>query len=155
MGSSHHGEAHYVQRDGKQRRGRSKQRGEFDRDGKKDASRGRSQSRGKKDIQCHYCGKFGHLKKDCFTWKRDKAKGKEKVSAHVHALEDKPKSSVKIEELNVVTHDVDSQDILVLDYSSEMTSFTFPDAQEILCLESTVSAEILVTGEISHAWILD
>ena len=31
---------------------------------KKDASRGRSKSRGKKDIQCHFCDKFGHLKKD-------------------------------------------------------------------------------------------
>ena len=50
MGSSHHGEAHYVQREGKQRQGHRKQCGDSDRDGKKDASCGRSQSRGKKDI---------------------------------------------------------------------------------------------------------
>ena len=31
----------------------------------------------------------------------------------------------------------------------------FHDAQESLCLESTVSIEILVGGEVSHAWILD
>ena len=84
MGSSHHGEAHYVQKEQKQRQGHSKQRNDFDRDGKKDAScghsksRGRSKSCGKKDIQCHFCYKFGHLKKDCYAWKREKQKGKDK-----------------------------------------------------------------------------
>ena len=107
MGSSHHGEAHYVQKEGKQRQGRSKQRNDFDRDGKKDASCGRSKSRGgKKDIQCHFCDKFGHLKKDCYAWKREKGKSKDKGSSS--ASEDKPKSLVKIDELNVVTHTSDS-----------------------------------------------
>ena len=55
MGSSHHGEAHYVKKEGKQRQGRSKKCNDSDRDGKKDASRGCSKSRGKKDIQCHFC----------------------------------------------------------------------------------------------------
>ena len=97
------------------------------------------------------------MKKDCYAWKREKGKGKEKVSsiAHIHTLEDKPKSSVKIEELNVVTHDNDSQDIVVLNHSSEISLFTFFDVQEILCLESTVFAKILISGEISHAWIMD
>ena len=66
-------------------------------------------------------------------------------------MEDKPKSSVKIDELNVVTHNSDSEDILTLDQPSEV----FHYAQESLCLESTVSAEILISGEVSHAWILD
>ena len=39
--------------------------------------------------------------------RKDKGKEKRSSSAHVHALEDKPKSSIKIEELNVVTHDSD------------------------------------------------
>ena len=39
----------------------------------------------------------------------------------------------------------------MLDQPSEV----FHDAQESLCLESTVSAEILVSGKESHAWILD
>ena len=93
------------------------------------------------------------MKKDCYAWKREERKGKEKgsISAHVHMIEDRPKSFGKIEELNVVTHDSDSQDILALDQSSE----TFYDAQESLCLESTVSVEILISGEISHAWIMD
>ena len=60
MGSSHHGEAHYVQRDGRQHRGRSRQRGS-DKDGKNE-TRGRSKSRSKKDIQCHFCEKYGHYK---------------------------------------------------------------------------------------------
>ena len=43
----------------------------------------------------------------------------------------------------------------MLDHMSKISLFTFFDAQESLCLESTISAEILVSGEISHAWILD
>ena len=67
---------------------------------------GRSKSRGKKDIQCHFYDKFGHLKKDCYAWKREKGKSKDKGSSS--ALEDKPKSLVKINKLNVVTHTSDS-----------------------------------------------
>ena len=74
MGESHHGEAHYVQKDDEQRRGRSKHR-DCDDKGQKDASRGRSKSRGKKSVQCHFCDKYGHIKKDCHAWK--KAKGKQ------------------------------------------------------------------------------
>ena len=58
---------------------------------------------------------------------------------------------VKIDELNVVTHNSDSQDILMLDQPSKV----FHDAQDSLCSESTVSIEILVSVEVSHAWILD
>ena len=60
--------------------GHNKHRNASDRDAKKDSqSRGRSQSRGnKKDIQCHFCDKYGHMKKDCYAWKRDKGKGKDK-----------------------------------------------------------------------------
>ena len=79
MGSSHHGEAHYVQKEGKQRQGRSKQHNESNKDGKKDASPGLSKSHGKKDIQCHFCDKFGHLKKDCYAWKREKGKSKSRA----------------------------------------------------------------------------
>ena len=75
MGESHHGEAHYVQRDDKQRRGHSKHRDHDDK-GQKDASRGRSKSHGKKSVQCHFCDKYGHIKKDCHAWK--KAKGKQR-----------------------------------------------------------------------------
>ncbi|MCO5560593.1 hypothetical protein L7F22_014208 [Adiantum nelumboides] len=45
IGSSHHGEAHYVQKDGKQRKGRSWNR-ESKKEGNRDASKGRSKSPG-------------------------------------------------------------------------------------------------------------
>ena len=32
---------------------------------------------------------------------------------------------------------------------------TYYDAQDTLCLESTLSAEVLVSGQVSHTWILD
>ena len=60
-----------------------KLKNDSNRDGKKDASHGRSKSRGKKDIQCHFYDKFGHLKKDCYAWKREKGKSKEKGSRAV------------------------------------------------------------------------
>ena len=154
MGSSHHGEAHYVQKEGKQRRGRSRNH-DNDKSGKKNdaKSRGRSKSCGSlKDVQCHHCKKYGHLKKDCYAWKREKGKGKEKTVTHtVHAIEDKPKSLVHIQEINVVTDDCDAQDLNVLTKIVD----TSLDAQDALCLESTLSAEVLVSGELSHTWILD
>ncbi|MCO5553053.1 hypothetical protein L7F22_006574 [Adiantum nelumboides] len=63
MGSSHHGEAHYVQRSGKQRKGHVKQR-DASKDGKRDSFCSRSKSRGcYKNMQCHYCEIYGHMKK--------------------------------------------------------------------------------------------
>ena len=68
-----------------------------------------------KDVQCHHCKKYAHLKKDCYAWKRKKGKGKEKSVTHiVHAIEDKPKSLVHTQEINVVTDDCDAQDLNVL-----------------------------------------
>ena len=75
-------------------RGRSK-------DKKKQESRGKSRSKSRghsvKDLEYYHCGKKGHLKRDYRTYKQEK--GKEK------AKEEKPKSSVKIEEINAVSGD--------------------------------------------------
>ena len=111
-GLSRHGEAHYVQRVSKNH-GRSCLRGRYY--GK---NHDRSKYRSKKDIECYYCHEQGHLKKDYYAWKKDKGKGKEKPSSAREklAIEDKPKSSVTITELNVVTHTkVHDQDICFLD----------------------------------------
>ena len=48
---------------------------------------------------------------------------------------------MKSEEINVVT---DTQDNSVV-----------ADPQDILCLESSLSVEVLVSGHVSHTWILD
>ncbi|MCO5563990.1 hypothetical protein L7F22_017645 [Adiantum nelumboides] len=147
MGSSHHGEAHYVQKDGKQRKGHPWNR-ESKKEGNRDASKGRSKSPVRHNVQCHYCDKFGHIKKNCYAWKRDKGKGKDKDN---DAKEEKPKSSVKIEELNIVQDDCDAQDINMLTENNDV----FYDAQETLSLQSSMPAELLVSGEVSHTWILD
>ena len=51
-------------------RGRSQQRG---RSKERKGNKSRSSSR---DITCYYCGKKGHLKKQCYKFKNDKKKGK-------------------------------------------------------------------------------
>ncbi|MCO5603454.1 hypothetical protein L7F22_057604 [Adiantum nelumboides] len=139
MGSSHHGEAYYVQKYEKQRKGRSWNR-ESKKEGNRDASKGRSKSPGRRNVQCHYCDKFGHIKKDCNAWKRDKGKGKGKDN---NAKEEKPKSSVKIEELNIVQDNCDAQDINMLTENNDV----FYDAQETLSLQSSMPAELLVSGK--------
>lgn len=81
-------------------RGRSKDKKKQENRGK---SRSKSDGRSVEDMECYRCGKKGHLKRDCRTLKQEK--GKEK------AKEEKPKSSVKIEEINAVSEDED--DILL------------------------------------------
>ncbi|MCO5590742.1 hypothetical protein L7F22_044717 [Adiantum nelumboides] len=141
MGSSHHGKAHYVQKDGKQHKGRSWTR-ESKKEGNRDASKGNG------NVQCHYCDEFGHIKNDFYAWKRDKGNGKGKDN---DAKEEKPKSLVKVEELNIVQYDCDAQDINMLTKNDDV----FYDAQETLSLQSSMPIELLVSGEVSHTWILD
>ena len=151
MGSLHHGKAHYVQKKIRQRRGCSRQHDsdKYAKDGKKDnALHAKSKSCSKREIQCHFCDKYGHIKKDCYAWQRQKGKGKAKDSDD--EKEEKPKSFVKIQEINFVeSHD--AQDINVLTKFVE----TYYDAQDTLCMESTLSVEVLVSGQVSHGWILN
>lgn len=68
------------------------------------------------------------------------------------AKEMKSKSSIKIEQINMVTEAQGAQNINVLMESIDK----FYDAQDTLCLESSLFAEILVSDEVSHTcWILD
>ena len=63
QGVSSHSDALIVEH-----RGRNKYRGQDQ------SNRGRSRSKSKlryKDLECHFCGKMGHIKKYCFKWKRE------------------------------------------------------------------------------------
>ncbi|MCO5567850.1 hypothetical protein L7F22_038543 [Adiantum nelumboides] len=63
-------------------RGRPKSRGNNEKNGhNKSKSRERSKSRTGKDVECYYCHKKGHVKKDCYKWKRDKKSKDEKEQA--------------------------------------------------------------------------
>ena len=88
-------------------------------------------------MECYHCGKQGHLKRDCQLFKQEK--GKEK------AKEDKPKSTVQIEEINAVSED-EVGDIVV----------NSDDDGEILFNSGLESAQLATTDDIMlHDWILD
>lgn len=66
----------------------------------KEGKRAQSQSKSrdpksKSDIECYFCSKKGHMKRDCPKWKAKK--GKDKSFEH----DEKKKSLVKLEEINV------------------------------------------------------
>lgn len=81
----------------------------------------------------------GDVKKDCHAWKRDKGQGKVK---DIDSKEKKSKITIKIEEINVVSHDCDAQDIIVLQEIEDV----FFDAPKTLPLQSSLPAELLVSG---------
>lgn len=115
-------------------RGRSQQRGKS-----QERGRGRSKSRSNKDVECYYCGKKGHTKKQCFKLKndkRDKAKDSDVADAKAIVPVSKGKSSVKIEEIHS-THGDDSDG-------------------EVLFL-SSLDAHALHAGSFAdmHSWIID
>ena len=51
---------------------------------------------------------------------------------------------MKKRDIHIVTDDCDGQDINVV-----------TDGKHILCLESSLLAEVLASGHVSHTWILD
>ena len=70
-------------------------------------------------------------------------KAKEKLNIVMMRKRKSPRVFVKIQEINFVEcHD--AQDINVLTDSIE----TYYDAQDTLCLESTLSAEVLISGQV-------
>ena len=120
-------------------RGRSQSRGR-DTNGKS-----RSKSRSKKDMECFYCGKKGHIQKFCFKWKADKKAGKVESKgedANAKDVKGKGKSSVKIEELNAVT------DGAIVPYVPE------PHVPEVISFldvlfVSNVNAHSLIAGDLA------
>lgn len=62
--------------------------------------KGRSRSR--KDIECHHCGKRGHIKRDFYAFKREQ-KEKKKDANQEEEVQKNDKGKAKIEEINAVT----------------------------------------------------
>ena len=81
-------------------RGRSQEKGKQNERGKS-----RSKSRGRKELECYYCHKKGHMKKDCRKWKQEKGKDKKQEGGKAK------ESSVKIEEINSVSIEDSEGDI--------------------------------------------
>jgi len=103
-------------------RGRSNDKKKGENRGK---SRSKSRGRSVKDVECYHCGKKGHYKRDCRTYKQEKGKGKAKEDT---------KSTVKIEEINAVSED--EGDILL---NSDLESAQMVTTDDI----------------VLHDWILD
>ena len=102
MVSSQVGDAYNVRDSGygkNQQRGRSQNRNSH---GNHDKSRSKSR---KRLVECHYCHKKGHIKKDCYALKnKEKEKSKTHGDGHVKQLVGSS-SSLKIEEINVACDD--------------------------------------------------
>ena len=90
MDSTTHGVAH-VTTSGKPR-GRTQKH-----DKSKEHTRSLSRNP-KKDIECYYCGKLGHISKEYHSCLRDIKKGKQ-----IHSKKDKDKDKDEEKNLNVVT----------------------------------------------------
>ena len=131
MVSSQVGDAYNVRDSGygkNQQRGRSQTRNNH-------GSHGKSRSKSRKRlVECHYCHKKGHIKKDCYALKnKEKEKGKTYGDGHVKQLPGSS-SSVRIEEINATCDD--DVDILVLD-------------------DETSYAEANIAHALVHTWLLD
>ncbi|MCO5569108.1 hypothetical protein L7F22_022815 [Adiantum nelumboides] len=96
-------------------RGRSNSRGNYERRDKS-KSRSRSNYRSGKGVECHYCHKKGHMKKDSYKFKRDKKKESDDKRKGKNANDDreantltsdKGKCIVDSEEPKALTHDSD------------------------------------------------
>ena len=131
LDSRSHGEANVSRGPDSNRRGRSR-----DCDGKK-TNQSRSKSRDKKNVECFYCKKKGHIKRDCHKWQKQQ---KEKSSdTNDKGSTGTSKSSVKIEELNVV----------------ESPAIGIP--HDVLIFTSDFSPDALITLDecYSQNWIVD
>ena len=136
MESTKQGDA-YVASDGKQR-GRTRNR-----EKSKERGRSRSKSRGStRDIECYYCGKKGHMKKDCHAWQRDKKKQNANKQSDSSST---PKDKEKAEELNVV------------ESPSMLTLIEDMPATDILVFTANIELEALVAQEASadQNWVID
>ncbi|MCO5573535.1 hypothetical protein L7F22_027306 [Adiantum nelumboides] len=84
-------------------RGRSRSRGNYERRDKS-KSRSRSKSRPGKGVECYYCHKKGHMKKNCYKRKGKNASDDREENT---LTSDKGKCIVDSEEPKALTHDSD------------------------------------------------
>ena len=119
-----------------------KQRGRtHNRDKSKERRNTRSKSRDSmRNVECHYCHKKGHMKKDCYAFKRD---NKKKSNDDNKSGASDSKGKAKIEEINVVESHMVSQGDSAHDIGAH--------ALDILIFTSDLSVDALVTHEASYA----
>ena len=124
------------------------------RDKSQGRSKLRSKSRAGKNIECYHCHKLGHIKKDCYAWKREQKKKKQHDDKKDSNIEQTEKTNdrgkAKIEELDAnFLESVVADDMHVVE-SSE-------DTQHILYASSTLSFDALVANDGAYAqdWMLD
>ena len=62
-----------------------------------------SKSRNRKDIEYHHCGKKGHMKHECYAWKREQEENKKDANKK-EEVQRNDKGKAKIEEINAITN---------------------------------------------------
>ncbi|MCO5583014.1 hypothetical protein L7F22_036920 [Adiantum nelumboides] len=124
-------------------RGKSRSRGYYERRDKS-KSRSRSKSRPGKGVECYYCHKKCHMKKDCYKFKRDKKKDSDDKRKSKNANDDR--------EANTLTSDkgkciVDSEEPKALTHDSDGD----------ICYASNLCPTLLVATNSSYEqdWIVD
>ena len=76
-------------------KGKGKSKGKFGKSDGKGKGFGKKGQTTNQAVYCHYCGKQGHMKKDCFKFQRDQGNGKGgKGSSSVRQVEEIPEGSV-------------------------------------------------------------
>ncbi|GMH21891.1 hypothetical protein Nepgr_023734 [Nepenthes gracilis] len=137
-------------------RGRSQGRGP------KSENKGQSKSRSRyQNMECHHCGKKGHIKRFCYKWKREntgkkrseKRRGEEESSVSVVtggdlllACESKDSVSVAEQAYDWV---VDSSASIHVTSRRELLSTYTPSAPGVLKMGNMEASEIIGRGDVS------
>ncbi|MCO5598041.1 hypothetical protein L7F22_052130 [Adiantum nelumboides] len=96
-------------------RGRSHSRGNYERRDKS-KSHSRSKSRPGKGVECYYCRKKGHMKKDCYKFKRDKKKNSDDKRKGKNVSDDREENTLTSDKGKCI---VDSEDPKALTHESD------------------------------------